>query len=51
VTTLGPALLPEAMKRSSADAADLTAELEAPTPADLDTAAALTALDALFECP
>jgi hypothetical protein len=51
VTTLGPALLPEAMTRSSTEAGDLAAELQATTPADLDTDAALAALDALFECP
>jgi len=51
VTTLGPALLPEATRRSSTDASDLAAELQATTPADLDTDAALAALDALFECP
>ena len=51
VTTLGPALLPEAMERSSSDASDLADELAKTDPAELDTDAAIAAIDALFECP
>jgi hypothetical protein len=50
VTTLGPALQREAELRSSDDAAALADELAEDDPADIDTAAAIEAIDALFDC-
>ena len=51
VTTLGPALLPEAEMRASAAADTLAAELDKDDPADVDTAAAIDAIDEAFDCP
>lgn len=49
--TLGPVLEREAVRRDATHAATLRAELARTMVADVDVTAAVTALDALFDCP